>query len=102
MSTIDDDKITGIGCLVLLLAIPTTVILDAWVIVRLWTWFVVPLGAVAITMRTAVGMDLIANLIHRPHTSMNGNVDWAAIFGRVVLLPLWALAVGAAALRWLP
>ena len=96
----DDDDVTALGCLILLLLGPATALLDAWVIVKLWSWFMVPMGLSAITMRIPVAVDLMANLIIRPRS--DGSMKWNDVVARVLFVPLVALAIGWCAARWLP
>jgi len=89
-----------VGLTVLLLAMLATVAIDAWAVVVLWRWFLVPAGMAAISMRTAVGVDLIANLIHR-QSAAGVAPTWSNLINRVVLVPALCMGVGLLFRWWL-
>lgn len=56
-------KQTGIGCLVILAAIPASWWLEAYTITRLWAWFVTPTMHVAApSMTAALGLTVLASM----------------------------------------
>ena len=45
------------------LALMTSIVLRAYVVVTLWAWFVVPLGVMGLTMAHAFGLELVVRLL---------------------------------------
>jgi hypothetical protein len=43
---------------------------DAWVVLMLWSWFIVPLGAVRIHYWHAYGLDLVIGLMAVPGSAI--------------------------------
>ncbi|MFI5296680.1 MAG: hypothetical protein ACHREM_01165 [Polyangiales bacterium] len=54
------------------LLLPFTLTLGGFVIMMLWSWFVVPLGARPIGIAHAVGLDLLAFTVRHPAISSSG------------------------------
>ena len=74
--------------------IAMTTLIDAWVVVTLWRWFIVPAFAASpMTMGTAIGVDLLVNLIHRP-SGMPAELKLGDVLTRIFLVPVVALGIG--------
>ncbi len=86
-------KNVGFGWMVLGLAILTpAIVLEGWIITLTWEWFVVPLGASAIGIAHAIGLNVLLSLFfHRYRKTPD---DAAAVVKHAYTAPLWFLAVG--------
>lgn len=74
--------------------------LKAWAIATLWAWFIVPaFGVQQLTYKTAIGLSLIAGIVHTvesPSNSENKTTGeiWGAAFAKAILGPLIVLLLG--------
>lgn len=97
---------TGMKTLLLLpfaivLVVLPLMLLDAWVFVLCWRWFVVPLGAPEITYVTAMGFRLIAALLRNgTHIKAEYQDDPLKQIGKEILGTLTALAIAVVLHRW--
>jgi hypothetical protein len=94
----EDDSL-GLASALFLLA--CGVVIDSWVVVKLWSWFLTPIGVAQISMRTAVGIDSIANMIIRPRIGGAAG-NWSDAISRVFLYPALVFGVASLARLWLP
>jgi hypothetical protein len=88
-------KIVGATILVVALTIGT-ILLNAWVLVILWGWFMVPLfGLPALNIPYAIGIQLVLGLLRRTNsdTAPSGR-KWYENAGIVIGTPLFALLIG--------
>ena len=86
------DIITIVATLVL---IPLLMIEQGWAISTLWDWFIVPLGAPAIGIATAIGASIIVGVARMKHDYEDDRPDRK--FERLVysfLTPLVAVSIG--------
>lgn len=77
----------------------TSLLLDGAVVVALWRWFLVPAGLPPITLRVAIGADLVINLLHRGASAQR---TVAGFIASTLVVPMLTLAAGALAARFLP
>jgi dolichyl-phosphate-mannose--protein O-mannosyl transferase len=57
----------------------------AWVLTVLWVWFLVPLGAPAITIATAIGISLVAGMFTTHlQTKSDSEKDVSALVGKAL------------------
>lgn len=90
----------GLKVVALVLGILTAGLLfavyNAWVLTVLWTWFIVPLGAKALTIAHAYGLTLVAGLFmgQRGIKQNNTKEDWVSSIITWILIPLTALFFG--------
>lgn len=86
----------------LIMVVPM-VVLRAYVIARLWAWFMVPLGVAEIGLAQAAGLVLLVSMIrNRPANAAEPDPEWKFILPKTVvdnigaslaaLLMGWALA----------
>ena len=54
----------AIGCGMIFVMLPLSILLRAFVLVQLWHWFVVPLGVVSIGMAHAYGLAALVSLLN--------------------------------------
>lgn len=52
------------GCVIALCALPVLIVARTWVLVKLWGWYLIPLGAPEITMPLAWGISITLGLFH--------------------------------------
>ena len=52
-----------LGFLFVVAALPLAALLDAWVLTKLWGWFLIPLGLPQITIIPAFGIALIVRFL---------------------------------------
>jgi len=90
----------AVGLLILLVLMPLGMVLSAWVITIMWSWFVVPVFALPLlTKAQALGLSLLVGYITWQYTNTNSDSEsgpWKW-FGRAVGLaifrPLLVLAI---------
>ena len=80
-----------------LLTAPPLALLRGWAVMTLWAWFVVPLGAPALTIWHAVGVSLIVGLLtyqvqYEPADEAN-ELFWTR-FSTAILAPLICVGWG--------
>ena len=63
-----------LGILILLLIVPLT-LYRGWILLLLWGWFIIPLGAPGITMAHALGISLIIGFITSHYDSRKKTQD---------------------------
>lgn len=83
------------GLIVLAVYVAITVPFILWngfVLQRLWAWFAVPLGAPAITMSIAVGLNILASFLTA--RVPRKDTDWQRIITFAVIYPAVALLTG--------
>lgn len=77
-------------------------IVQAWAVVTLWDWFLVPNGIRSINMVTAIGISLIFSLFHH-HSNISKNdsskpreveVILGELAGHMFLTPTVAVGIG--------
>lgn len=99
MKSNDEDSIPALLLVVLLL--PITAVIYAFVLRELWTWFVVPLGAPAVSMAHAYGLSLLArsSVWTGPETKKDDRENKSPLAQAVgaVIFPLVAWGFGAIA-----
>ena len=49
--------------ILLILLLPAFIAWDAFVVVKIWNWYMVPIGAPVIAMIHAIGIDLIVSML---------------------------------------
>lgn len=88
------------GCIAILVALISYPFLWAWsgwVLMVLWWWFVVPLGAPEVSMAQGVGLAALVMLV-RGHRKADGTEDLTedlpGIIARGALIPAYILLVG--------
>lgn len=91
-------KITGAGALAVLALLIPSIILRGFVLSYLWQWFVVPLGAVSISIPIAIGLSmLVAFLTHQDQSLLVkqkvDNIVGKAI-GKMMFTPLLIWFIG--------
>lgn len=89
----------GIGSLLVMAALFCGgVVLEGWVITRLWEWFVVPqFGVAQISIAYAIGLSLVLSLLaYTPSVTRapGEEASFSAGFGVTFVRPLLALLVG--------
>lgn len=63
MSAKEDGEKVAMGCLLVLALLPFGVAFRAFVLSRLWAWFLVPLGVPALAVGHALGLIALAVLV---------------------------------------
>ena len=54
--------------------------INGWVLSILWGWFIVPLGAMALSVPAAIGVALVVSfLTHQYRSKANDDPDWGAL-----------------------
>ena len=66
---------------------------SGFVLVRLWSWFAVPLGAPALTLAPAIGVNLLASFLVARGPGSKDN-DWQRIVSFAIFYPAVALLFG--------
>lgn len=76
---------------------------EAWVAVKMWSWFVAPIGVPQITIPQAFGINLLLALWRGPQmwTRREEYKEWYAIVIALLAQPSYVLAFGWAAHRFL-
>lgn len=106
--TKDKDESTGsmvAGILFAFAVVVPLMGLRGWAIIKLWTWFVVPLGVAALPMASAIGISTLVSLLtadlavkrEDEKGVLRGAVMWAL---KQATLCLVAVAAGAFA-KWM-
>ncbi len=84
-----------------LLLAPIHLVFEGWVIVLLWRWFVIPLGAPAVNVPTAIGLaaliSLLTKQIHRSPDHRSERDKWVDFIAAAFIFPTGALVTGAIA-----
>lgn len=87
--------------LILLSTLIVSIILRGWVLSTLWAWFLVPIGAPAIGIATALGISVIIGLftMHLNHETVKvSNKSLPELFANIISKsigsPLISLLVG--------
>lgn len=88
--------------LVALLLVPILTIYKGWVVATLWGWFLVPYGAVPISIPLAIGIScLVVCLTARPYLGDEDIAD-ITIYSYALGVPLLCLIFGYVAKQFLP
>lgn len=66
---------------------------EGWVLSVLWRWFLVPLGAPALSIPAAIGVAIIVGMLTH-QSSKTDDEDWAAKISAIFLGPPMMLLVG--------
>lgn len=91
------------GCLLMLVLTPIGIVMRGFVLQQLWSWFVVPLGVVAISLPWALGLACLAYMLTGPahlakqDTEVGKHEVYAAMFKYAFLVignPLFGLLGG--------
>lgn len=84
-----------VGCLAALLISPLTVVLNGFVLCKLWLWFVVPQFHLApLTIPVALGISVLVGMLTHQQTPRDKTSGvWTSI-AFAILLPLFTLSVG--------
>lgn len=102
-----NDVIAGIGLflLVLVVVMPLSVLIGAFVLYTLWGWFIVPLGVAQIGFWLAAGINLIVSSfflgdieagISDIRTKLaDGDSIWGRVWGSLLGRPIFILILGA-------
>ena len=80
--------------LVLIAVAPVT---RAWVLCRLWAWFVVPLGPSQVGMAHMYGLTLFVGLAHMylgPKNTLAEEKPWVWVLSVSIALPAMSLGLG--------
>ena len=83
MNNKDSGKDVVIGCLLMLVALPFTVLLRAFVLSQLWTWFLTPFGLPTIGLPWAYGLAATIALFVPDYTRRN-DTDGESITTKVI------------------
>jgi hypothetical protein len=86
-----------LGLLIALFLLPIVIVIRGWVFLKLWIWFVVPLGIPTISLAHACGIGLIAAYLCKQYSAdsvekTDAERKRAAAVGFAV--PLVTLAIG--------
>ncbi len=81
--------------LALLLAVPI-ILLRGWILLLLWSWFIIPLGAPEITLAHAIGLGIIISYSTGSKYDLREKTTEEKIkeFVYLVFAPLFALLIG--------
>ncbi len=79
----------------IVLVVPT-MLLNGWVLVKLWLWFIVPLGVLAITVPHGIGIASVVSYLTYQFDSRNDADEdaWALLLVFGITKPIFALAFG--------
>lgn len=80
-STKEGEFLWSLACIA---AVGVSVLVEAVILARLWTWFVVPLGLPHIGIAHASGLSLCVMLFQRPSRRRDGDEPMRDVFSRVV------------------
>lgn len=105
MTNREKEDVSWIWYALVVVGAPLTLLLRAFVLCRLWAWFVVPLGVTSIGMAHAYGLTIIVGML-REYRSQSGDekrdtptvVLTSLLTG--IFVPLLAWAIGAAVHAW--
>lgn len=71
--------------------IPVVIVIRAAILVSIWAWFMVPLGAPDIGVAMAIGITCVVSMIV-PHPDKKGD-GWQGVIGSVIgWLVVWLIA----------
>ena len=78
---------SAMGAVMIFVGYPLAIVWEAWIVVKLWSWFVVPTfeGAPTLTMPVAAGLCLLVVLV-RPVAAREKGKDesYFAMYGRII------------------
>jgi uncharacterized membrane protein YesL len=102
MSEFKDDPDStelSLGCLIVLIGIIVGTFLRGWALCKLWTWFIVPLGAPTLSMWWALGISTTVNLFHPQRIETDyENKLWRKVVSQSFVInlghPLMAVLMG--------
>ena len=81
-----------VGLIVVMLPL---ILLRAFVLVKLWSWFLVPLGIFEINYAYAIGISLIVSyLTHQTEANKDENLDTKKYWLSAIFQPLITLLIG--------
>lgn len=84
--------------LILLLMIVPSAIVRGFVLMKMWLWFIVPLGVNAISITHAIGLATLAGLLTHQSTGKELEKDQGKLIGSAIgegfLAPLLILLMG--------
>lgn len=87
------EQISVLKIVLAALLIPVEFILGAYIVMLMWSWFVVPLGAVAIGKAHAYGINCLAKaLTWRRDVATKENRGYCEILASAFIQPLLLLA----------
>lgn len=94
--TKETEKDWRLGCLSALALMPASCLWTAWVVTRLWSWFVVPQFHMApLSLTAVIGLNALILLYrHMPSTKQAKEESWSDLWLRALLIPAVALGVG--------
>jgi len=81
-------------CLLLLIAWTPAAILQGYILMMLWGWFIVPTGVHALSLGSAIGVSLIINLLTSHFTNVASEKDAFELCGFWTIFQLLILSVG--------
>lgn len=64
------------------------IVLNAFVVMKLWNWFLVPIGAPAATFAASIGVTMIARLLQAPKGRVENGLAMA------IAIPVATLVIG--------
>lgn len=109
----EQEKTLIAGCLIILgvpvflgVFIAASSLINAFVLLKLWAWFVVPtFAAPAITLPVAIGLGSIIGLLQHVQSQQEKEGEeplakWGRIFGHLIAKPALYLVVGYIASRF--
>jgi hypothetical protein len=68
-------KEAAAGCIVALVMLPVSIILQGFVLCQLWTWFVTPLGVKEIGTAHALGLSTVVSMFNMKGSSTSKKDD---------------------------
>lgn len=84
--------------ILLVLMVPITALLNAWVLTLLWGWFLVPFGLPSIGVAHAYGLSVLVTFLNynakRSYLDSQEDMDWFVFLVLSVVAPLLALLLG--------
>ncbi len=90
----EETKLTPLGCIAYLFAIPVAILLRGWALQKLWSWFIVKqFNQLEISIPVALGIVTIIALLTYQNTD-NSKKDAMVTITVSILTPLMALFFG--------
>ena len=89
MKETDGEKVL-LGCIAMIALLPALALLNGWVLLCLWEWFVIPaFGVSAITIWQAIGIDLLVSLLTHQHQHGAEERKVGEMIAVALFRPLW-------------
>lgn len=70
-----DGESAFLGCILMLVLFPFSILLRAFVLTQLWAWFIVPFGIVQIGLAWALGLSIAIAMFTQQHSSTKSTED---------------------------